>query len=106
MIIFPDRWTVLKDHPEQIRAFRSRRRFNVIPAGRRSGKTEIIGKRKMALRAMYAHDKAYPQYYSPYPDPKFFIAAPTRDQVKRIYWSDMKSLIPKSFLAKPQTSPL
>lgn len=101
MLVLPDRWTSLKDHPEQIAAYRSRKRFNVIPAGRRSGKTEIIGKRKMALRSMLAHDTAYPQFYSPYPDPKFFIAAPTRDQVKRIYWQDMKSLIPSNLLAKP-----
>ena len=101
IIALPARWTPLKDHPTQIDAFTSRKRFNVIPAGRRSGKTEIIGKRKMALRAMYAHDPAFPQYYSPYPDPKYFIAAPTRDQVKRIYWTDMKQLIPKEMLAKP-----
>jgi hypothetical protein len=100
MILTP-RWTRLKDHPIQIEAYRSRHRYNIVPAGRRSGKTEIIGKRKMALRAMLAHDPAYPQFYSPYPDPKFFIAAPTRDQVKRIYWSDMKSLIPAGMLAKP-----
>lgn len=101
MITLPPRWIDLMDHEIQIAAFQSRRRFNVIPAGRRSGKTEIIGKRKMALRAMYAHDKAFPQFYSPYPDPKYFIAAPTRDQVKRIYWSDMKALIPANMLAKP-----
>jgi hypothetical protein len=100
-LILPDRWTDLRDHPTQIQAWRSRRRFNVIPAGRRSGKTEIIGKRKMALRAMLSHDKSYPQYYSPYPDPKYFIAAPTRDQVKRIYWSDIKALIPSYLLAAP-----
>jgi hypothetical protein len=41
------------------------------------------------------------RYYSPYPDPRFFIAAPTRDQVKRIYWSDIKALIPNRFLIKP-----
>lgn len=100
-IILPARWTTLRDHPTQILAYQSRRRFNVIPAGRRSGKTEIIGKRKMALRCMLAHDPLFPNYYSPYPDPKFFISAPTRDQVKRIYWQDMKSLIPKEILAKP-----
>lgn len=100
-LVLPKRWTRLVSHDEQIRAFRSPKRFNVIPAGRRSGKTEIIGKRKMALRAMLCHDQAFPQYYSPWPDPKYFIAAPTRDQVKRIYWSDMKSLIPPAMLAKP-----
>jgi hypothetical protein len=96
-----NRWTPLKDHVTQVSAYRSTKRFNIIPAGRRSGKTEIIGKRKQVLRFMLCHDKRYPQFYSQYPDPKFFIGAPTRDQVKRIYWSDVKSLIPLSFLAKP-----
>lgn len=94
------RWTVMRDHTTQIAAFQSQKRFNIIPAGRRSGKTEIIGKRKMVLRFMLCHDKRFPHYYSPFPDPKFFIGAPTRDQVKRIYWSDVKALIPPGFLAK------
>lgn len=101
IIKLPVRWTPLVDHPTQIAAFRSRHRFNVIPAGRRSGKTEIVGKRKMALRCILCHDAHFPQYFSPFPDPKFFISAPTRDQVKRIYWQDMKSLIPREVLAKP-----
>ena len=96
-----NKWTKLKSHSEQIKAFRSRKRFNVIPAGRRSGKTDIMGKRKQVLRFMLCHDKKYPQFYSQFDDPKYFIGAPTRDQVKRIYWSDIKGLIPISFLAKP-----
>jgi len=66
-----------------------------------SGKTEIIGKRKQVLRFLLCHDKRFPHFYSNYPDPKFFIGAPTRDQVKRIYWNDIKKLVPLKFLAKP-----
>lgn len=95
------RWSPLKDHKVQIEAWNSPHRFNVVPAGRRSGKTELIGKRKHVLRFMLCHDPRFPQFYSKYDDPKFFIGAPTRDQVKRIYWSDIKSLIPVSFMAKP-----
>lgn len=95
------RWTPLQDHPVQISAYQSLKRFNVVPAGRRSGKTEIIGKRKQVLRFLLCHDRNYPQFYSPYSDPKYFIGAPTRDQVKRIYWNDIKALVPKSFLSKP-----
>jgi len=91
----------MKDHPEQIRLCRSRARFNVVPAGRRSGKTEICGKRKLVLKALNAHRKDLPQFYIPYEDPRLFCAAPTRDQVKRIYWSDLKALVPKEFLLKP-----
>lgn len=94
------RWTKMADHATQIAAWRNRRRFSVVPAGRRSGKTELIGKRRMVMRFLLCHDPAFPQFYSPYPNPRFFIAAPTRDQVKRIYWSDIKSMVPPAFLAK------
>lgn len=72
----------------------------MIPAGRRSGKTELLAKRKMIMRFCLCHDPSLP-FYSPYPDPKFFISAPTRDQAKRIYWSDLKAMVPPGFLAKP-----
>lgn len=91
----------MRDHEEQIRLCRSRARFNVVPAGRRSGKTEIVGKRKLVLKAMNAHRKDLPHFHIPFPDPRLFCAAPTRDQVKRIYWSDLKAMIPKNFLLKP-----
>jgi len=73
------RWYDLKDHPEQLRLINSDARFKVVPAGRRSGKTERF-KRFMAKTAMK------------YPNEAYFIAAPTRNQVKKIYWEDMKLL--------------
>lgn len=36
---------------------------------------------------------------SKFKDPHYFCAAPTRDQAKRIYWDDMKSLVPKILIA-------
>lgn len=101
MLLRANRWTPLKEHATQVAAYRSTKRFNIIPAGRRSGKTEIIGKRKQILRFMLCHDRSYPQFHSHYEDPKYFIGAPTRDQVKRIYWNDVKALVPVHFLAKP-----
>ena len=72
------RWYPLRDHPVQRALVEDEVRFKVVPAGRRSGKTERV-KRYMARAAMQ--------------DPgNYFIAAPTRDQVKRIYWNDMKRL--------------
>jgi hypothetical protein len=65
-------------------------RFNVVPAGRRSGKTELA-KRKIVSRALNPNA-------SKFPDPHYFCAAPTRDQAKRIYWDDVKALIPKIFI--------
>lgn len=73
------RWYPLIDHNEQLRLISSKARFKVVPAGRRSGKTERF-KRFMA-KTMMAN-----------PGEPYFIAAPTRNQVKKIYWEDMKLL--------------
>lgn len=66
-------------------------RFRVVPAGRRSGKTELA-KRWLLVSAMTAQG---------YPDPRFFAAAPTRDQAKAIYWADIKAMVPRVLLAEP-----
>ena len=74
------RWYELKDHPVQlalVKAVSAGIRFPVVPAGRRSGKTERF-KRFISKEAMRNEAE------------KYFIAAPTRDQVKKIYWDDMK----------------
>ena len=85
------RWYPLVDHPVQlelVRAVSRGVRFPVVPAGRRSGKTERA-KRFLAKEAMRN------------PGKRFFAAAPTRDQVKKIYWQDMKLLTFSSTHAKP-----
>lgn len=76
------RWYALKDHPVQsrlIRAVEDGVRFPVVPAGRRSGKTER-GKRFLARQAMWL------------PEEKYFAAAPTYNQAKKIWWDDLKKL--------------
>jgi hypothetical protein len=76
------RWYALKDHPVQlalVAAVSNGVRFPVVPAGRRSGKTERF-KRFLAKQAMKHDNEMY------------FIAAPTYGQVKKIYWQDMKKL--------------
>ena len=73
------RWYDLIDIPEQIRLRDEVVRFKVVPAGRRSGKTERA-KRFVAKQAMKNADELY------------FCAAPTRDQVKKIFWDDMKAM--------------
>lgn len=72
------RWYPLKDHSVQTDLVNDKVRFKVVPAGRRSGKTERA-KRFVVREAMRE------------PGP-YFVAAPTRDQVKRIYWNDLKRL--------------
>ncbi len=81
------RYYPLKPHPVQLAWMRSNTRFNVVPAGRRSGKTERA-KRKVVRKALMP-DRV---------DARFFLAAPTRDQAKRIYWGDIKAMIPLSFV--------
>lgn len=87
------RWYPLKDHSVQTNLVNDKVRFKVVPAGRRSGKTERA-KRFVVREAMRE------------PGP-YFVAAPTRDQVKRIYWNDLKRLAFCSIYAdKPKESEL
>lgn len=75
-----DRWYPLKDHDVQLALIRSvpdGLRFPIVPAGRRSGKTERF-KRFLAKMAMQQ------------PGEKFFAAAPTHSQAKKIFWQDLK----------------
>lgn len=81
------RWYPLRDHPVQHALVHDPCRYKVCAAGRRSGKTERA-KRYIAKAAMSS------------PGERYFIAAPTRDQVKRIYWSDMKALALTSAAAR------
>jgi len=75
------RWYELKDHPVQlelIKAVQNGIRFPLVPAGRRSGKSERF-KRFLVKQASKT-----PGIY--------FAAAPTHDQAKKIFWDDLKSL--------------
>lgn len=74
------RWYPLKDHPVQlalIGAVERGVRFPLVPAGRRSGKTERF-KRFLVKQAN--------RVAGPY-----FAAAPTHDQAKKIFWDDLKA---------------
>ena len=76
------RWYPLKEHPVQLalmKAVQNGVRFPLVPAGRRSGKTERA-KRFLAQEAMANGGGMY------------FAAAPTYAQAKRIWWDDMKAL--------------
>jgi hypothetical protein len=93
------RWLPLNYHPIQQQWWNSPARFEVVPAGRRSGKTEI-SKRKLIDRAIsYFFSDRLPLVK--FEDPRFFAAAPTRDQAKRIYWDDLKKLTPRWVQSKP-----
>lgn len=81
------RWYKLTPLQVQLDLIYDTQRFKVVPAGRRSGKTERA-KRYVAKQAMKNASERY------------FIAAPTRDQVKKIYWADMKLLTLSSLHGK------
>ena len=85
----PPRLSPLRPHAEQRRLVTSPARFKVVPAGRRSGKTELA-KRVILSKALTNVD---------YPDARFFAAAPTRDQAKAIFWDDLKAMVNKNLLA-------
>lgn len=87
------RWYPLREHPVQLALVNDKVRIKVVPAGRRSGKTERV-KRIVVREAMRTPGS-------------YFIAAPTRDQVKRIYWNDIKRLSFASILpSSPSESEL
>ena len=85
-----DRWYKLIDHPVQMELITDDVRFKVVPAGRRSGKTERF-KRYIIKKALSNSNRNY------------FVAAPTINQVKRIYWEDLK-LMSFSFLFSKKPS--
>lgn len=89
-----DRWYLLKEHPIQLELVRDSIRFKVVPAGRRSGKTERF-KRFVTKQAMAN------------PGMPYFAGAPTRDQAKRIFWKDLKALsLSTTHIKKPYETDL
>lgn len=91
-----ERWYKLKYHAVQDALVNDQYRFKVCPAGRRSGKTEKA-KRYVAKKLNTDFGRSE----------NFFIAAPTFNQVKKMYWNDMKQLCLTSIQSrKPSESEL
>ncbi len=82
-------WDRLRYHPEQSRFARSRARFRVCAAGRRSGKS-VLARRRGVEDALLC----------PWPDGKYAWCAPTRDQAKRLHWESLKRLVPDELKVK------
>lgn len=84
---WPEAWSEpVIYHPVQEKMLTDNVRFKVVPAGRRSGKT-FHARRNLVLEAMRV-----PGHY--------FLAAPVRDQAKRIFWSSTGALLPTWFQSK------
>jgi hypothetical protein len=60
-----------------------------VPSGRRSGKTELAKRRLVEhlFRSTLHHEPG-----------RYFAAAPTHDQAKRIFWDDLKALLPSEWV--------
>lgn len=84
--------STLRYHPDQSRLWASQARFQIVTSGRRSGKTEISGKRKFVLMVLYGTNAERPRY---------FAGAPTTQQARRIYWKDLKKLTKPYWARKP-----
>lgn len=85
-----ERWYPLIDHPVQsqlVKAVNQGVRFPLVPAGRRSGKTERA-KRFLVKSAMKKVGR-------------YFAAAPTHDQAEGIWWTDLKELSLSELHPKP-----
>jgi hypothetical protein len=91
MASLTSRWTPLRWHPVQSAYQQSPHRFNIVAAGRRSGKTELAKRKLVRIASGKSH----------FPYPRFFAAAPTRGQARRIYWQDLKDLVPVWMMARP-----
>jgi len=80
----------MRFHPEQSRLLSSLARFRIAVAGRSIGKTELA--KRYLVRALR---RPHPTCTSPL----YFAAGPTFNQVKRIWWKDVKALIPPEWVA-------
>ncbi|HSV13575.1 MAG TPA: hypothetical protein VLI90_04905 [Tepidisphaeraceae bacterium] len=91
------RWAMLRPHAEQLRLWNDEHRFKIVPAGRRSGKTEL------AKRRLINHLFRRTWHGKP---GRYFAAAPTRDQAKRIWWRDLCALMPRKWIDSVSASDL
>lgn len=82
------RWSTLRPHDLQHRLWYDDVRIRLVPAGRRSGKTELakrFGVLDGCSRPMGTEGWIH-------------FLAPVRKQAKDIYWEDIKALVPKEFV--------
>ncbi len=91
-----DLWPVLKYHKEQSAYWSSEKKFNFLPCGRQSGKTEL-GMRKL-VRMLPVR--------KPWDDPRYFFGSPTYRQCKKVGWNRLLKFIPLSWIKSTSISEL
>ena len=89
-------WELIAHHDTQQDYVASTARFNVLACGRRTGKT-LLAKRKVVRASLHG---------TAYDDARFFLAAPVYGQAKRIFWTDLKRMIPPSLIHSTSESDL
>ena len=82
-------WPQLTYHEDQAAYMASSKRFNYLPCGRQSGKTEL------AMRKVVMHLRVK----KPWSDPRYFFGSPTYRQAKKVGWERMLQLIPSGWIA-------
>lgn len=88
-------------HPMREKFLSSRKRFDVVPAGRRSGKT-VEARTRLIWGTRHIGGIHYGCLNPPpgVDDPTFIYAAPTYSQAKRIMWDKVKAESPKWAIEK------
>ncbi len=82
-------WPQLRYLEIQAAYWASQCRFNYLPCGRQSGKTEL------AMRKLVKHLPVA----KPWSDPRYFFGSPTYKQAKKVAWERIQRLIPKRWIA-------
>lgn len=83
-------WPKLRYHEVQQALWNSKARFKVVPAGRRSGKTEFAIRWTIICAIMFTRAA----------NGRFILAAPTHKQAKDIFWDKLLSMIPEDLIDK------
>lgn len=87
------RWYPLRPVPAYEGLIHSRARFDVIEAGRRSGKTELV--KRMAVVEALAMSRKLGRWFTK-------LCAPTLTQAVEIYWDDIQELTKPMWAAPPR----
>lgn len=97
----------MKMHRQRRRFLRSRKRFQIVAAGRRSGKT-VEARHRLLFGDWHLGGNHYGCLVPPpgVSDPTFAYCAPTHQQAKRIVWEKFKAEVPKWAIRKKLESEL
>lgn len=96
--LISSRWSLLRYHPIQQALWTSKARFKLVTAGRSSGKTELAKRKLVISLADYISEDC--------PNPLYFAAGPTYNQIKRVWWDDLKNFTPSEWVTDISESEL